>query len=436
MKFKAPALALAATLALPLAPAPALADATSDAIQQLKDQIAALNQRIAELEQANRQQAEARQQPAPAGAAGTGPAQVAAAPAGALAAAAPPAGSVAALAASWADKVSLNGNFRFRYEDIDQEGSAERNRERMRGQLAVVAKPEDNIEVGFGLTTSTNNDPVSANQTFDNGSSQKDVYINLAYFNWTAMKGLNVVGGKMKNVLFRPGANALLWDPDLDPEGGALVFTQDKFFANAVWYWMNSDSNSSKGNVAGGQAGVAWPFANGAKLTAGVGYYSFGTAGKGVFYTVSGQPANFYGNSNANGEYLYNYDEMEGFGQLNLTAANLPVSLFFDYVENRDPSHNNKGWSAGASIGSGVKKGTWLLGYTYQDLQEDAVFGLWTDSDFGGGGTDNSGSIFRGVYAFSDRTNLTATYFLNQIDKDAGDEKDYNRLQVDFNFRY
>ena len=52
-----------------------------------------------------------------------------------------------------------------------------------------------------------------------NGDSRKDLYFDLAYFNWTAAEGLNVLGGKFKNNLYRPGKNALIWDNDLNPEG-------------------------------------------------------------------------------------------------------------------------------------------------------------------------------------------------------------------------
>ena len=81
-------------------------------------------------------------------------------------------------------------------------------------------------------------------------------------------------------------------------------------------------------------------------------------------------------------------------------------------------------------------KGSWEASYTYQDLERDAVFGLWTDSDFGGGGTDTSGHVFRGAYALSDKTNVAFAYFMNQIGENAGNELDYDRLQLDLNFKY
>ena len=87
-------------------------------------------------------------------------------------------------------------------------------------------------------------------------------------------------------------------------------------------------------------------------------------------------------------------------------------------------------------VGAAKAKGTWEISYTYQDLERDAVFGLWTDSDFGGGGTDTRGHVIRSAYALSDRTNMALAYFINQIGDNAGTETDYNRLQLDVNFKY
>jgi hypothetical protein len=81
-------------------------------------------------------------------------------------------------------------------------------------------------------------------------------------------------------------------------------------------------------------------------------------------------------------------------------------------------------------------KGAWQASYAYQKLEADAVFGALTDSDFGGGGTDNQGYVLRGAYAVTDRVNLAFSYFINTIDVDVGTEQYYDRLQLDLNFAY
>jgi hypothetical protein len=416
MKRAAYALALAISSGLALNAPSAFAAVTDEQVQKLLERIEAQERRIEELEKAA-------QKPATPAAPAVAAAPVAPAPA-------KPA------AAAWADKVAIQGDFRYRYENIDQElASSERNRQRIRARAAIVAKPQDNVEVGFGLSTSQDGDPVSANQTLGNGGSRKDIYLDLAYFNWTALPGLNVTGGKFRNFLYRPGKHALLWDSDWNPEGLGVTYVNGPFFGNVLGTWLESDSNKTEEFTFGAQLGASTPVGETARLTAGVGYYDFNTAGKGVFY---GSSTSFSGNSfdPLTNEYLFDYKELEVFAELGFKVAGLPASVFADYVQNTDADQYDKGWAAGATLGAAKAKGTWEVSYAYQDLEPDAVIGLLTDSDFGGGGTDNKGHVLRGAYAVGDKWNLAFSYFINTIDENTGTRRDYDRLQLDVNFKY
>lgn len=418
MNRKQLALAISLALASPLAMA-----AVSDAeFQALRDSVAALNQKLADMEQQLAAEKARNAQAA------TPPAAVAAVPG---AAAPGPAAS------SWTDKLSLQGDFRMRYENIDQEYRDERNRERIRARVALTARPQDNLEVGFGLSTRQDGDPVAGNQTLGNGGSGKSIYLDLAWFDWAARPGLHVLGGKFRNNLYRPGRNALIWDPDLNPEGFGLSYSDGRFFANLLGTWLESDSDGNKAFAAGGQLGLAWPVTDGVKLTLGAGYYDLNTAGKGAFYVVSGKPARYYGNSvDGGGRYRYDYRELEGFAELGFRLLGLPASVFVDHVRNLDADAFDTGWAAGAQLGAAKARGSWELSYAYQDLERDAVFGLWTDSDVGGGGTDNRGHILRGAYALTGRTSMAFAYFINETGRNQGSRADYDRLQLDLNFRY
>jgi hypothetical protein len=417
-------LGLSAGLALN-APA-ALATVTDEQVQQLLNRIEAQDKRIADLEKAVQQQA-APATPAPV---------VAAAPAP-VPAATPAATPAKPSPAAWADKIALQGDLRYRFEQIDQETSADRNRQRIRARLALIAKPQDNLQIGFGLTTSEGDDPISQNQTIGNNGAPSNIYLNLAYFNWTALPGLNVTGGQFKNFLYRPGNQGLLWDGDWNPEGLGATYVNGPFFANVIGTWLDSDSKSDKEFTYGGQLGATAALGEDIKLTGGVGYYHFDTASKTVFY---GADNAFFGNSydTATNTYLYNYEELEAFAQLGFNLAGLPVAVFGDYVNNRDVDNYGNGWSAGVLFGQQKinAKGAWQASYAYQKLQPDAVFGALTDSDFGGGGTDNQGYVLRGAYAITDRVNTAFSYFINTIGVDAGTEQYYDRLQLDLNFVY
>ena len=88
---------------------------------------------------------------------------------------------------SWAEKIKWKGDFRYRYEDIEEDGKDDRDRNRIRARPALVAKTSDTTEVGFGLATG-GDDPVSTNQTLGGGGSTKDVRLDLAYATWTGLK--------------------------------------------------------------------------------------------------------------------------------------------------------------------------------------------------------------------------------------------------------
>ena len=105
---------------------------------------------------------------------------------------------------SWTDRITLDGDFRYRYERIDPEGSDTRRRNRIRARTNIKAAVSDNIDVGFGLATG-GDDPVSTNQTLGGGGSSKGIALNLAYVDWEITDGLHLFAGKFKNPLTRVG---------------------------------------------------------------------------------------------------------------------------------------------------------------------------------------------------------------------------------------
>ena len=342
--------------------------------------------------------------------------------------------SEATVASSWAEKIRLKGDFRQRYENIDEEGKEDRNRTRVRARAAIIAKVTDDVEVGLGMA-SGGDDPVSTNQTLGGGGSTKDLRLDLAYFKWNGLENTSIVGGKFNNILYKAGKNTMLWDGDWNPEGLGLAWSQGVFFANVLGTWIESDSKKESEYSYGLQAGLVKKIGDGVTLTAGVGFYNLDTAGKGSFY---GDDDDFFGNSfdPVTNTYLYNYEELELFAELGFELAGRPAMVFADYVENQDAPEFDTGYTIGFKYGAAKARNTWELGYAWQDLEADAVFGLVTDSDYGGGGTDAEGHILKGAYAIDKNWNAGFTYFINESDANAGNKHDYDRLQVDLVFKY
>ena len=118
---------------------------------------------------------------------------------------------------------------------------------------------------------SCGDDPVSTNQTLGGGGSSKGVVLNLAYVDWEAAEGLHLLAGKFKNPLTRVGKQPLMWDGDWTPEGIALTYKRDWFFANALGNYLESDSRRSNTTFSWGAQFGASGTLGGAKLKGGIG---------------------------------------------------------------------------------------------------------------------------------------------------------------------
>jgi hypothetical protein len=335
---------------------------------------------------------------------------------------------------SWTDTIRWKGDFRYRYEAFNIEGKPNRDRNRVRARAALIADVTPTIEVGLGLA-SGGDDPVSSNQTLGGGGSTKDIKMDLAYFDWSGMKDTHVYGGKFSNFIHRSGKNALLWDSDWRPEGTGIEWDNGRFFANGLGTWIESDSNSGQSFAYLTQAGIKLPIGDSLKLTAGVGYHVFDTQGSGSFF---GDDDDFFGNSYdpVTLTYLYDYEELEFFADLGFELFGHKALLFGNYVQNQAADDNDTAYALGFTYGSAKNKGEWELGYVYQKLEADSVLGLLTDSDFGGGGTDSKGSVFKGSYAIAKNFNADFTYFINDVGLKSGDPIDFKRLQLDLSFKY
>jgi hypothetical protein len=353
-----------------------------------------------------------------------------------------------AASGSWTDSIRMDGDFRYRYERIDAEGKDLRRRNRIRARANIRADLTDDVEVGFGLATG-GDDPVSTNQTLGAGGSSKNIVLNLAYADWEATEGLHLIAGKYKNPLTRVGKQALMWDGDWTPEGLAATYKRNWFFAKAIGTWLESDSKT--GNDAfswGGQIGAKAEI-GGMRLTGGLGYYSIRTKGKRTPFGDPGDPGDYFGNTavEAGGlacgttpdtdcVYLYDYLLTEVFAEAAFDIGNLPTSVFFDYVNNSDPDENNTGWTMGTRVGQAKDRGQMQFSYFYAEKEADAMLGLLTDSDFAGGGTDNKGHFLKFTYGVNKTWAIGAQYFVNEVDVSSGNKSDYNRLMIDTQWKW
>lgn len=347
-------------------------------------------------------------------------------------------------ASAWAEKVQLQGDFRFRYEYIDQEDRDSRTRWRIRARPLLVAKPIPELEAGFGLRSGSDNSPVATNQTLGGGSTSKDVWIDLAYATYTGATNTTMSAGKMVNPFYSVAKSHLIYDGDFRPEGMAVGWTDKNkmFFALANYTWIESDSATAGADgdhtygIPGVQFGVNLVPFEGTTLTAAAAYLDVPTEGRPSIYN-----GEFQGNSFVNvGDeafYEYNYEVANASLAFGFSAFDLPLSVYGDYIQNQDADDLDTGYMAGIRLGSARKKASWQVAYQYQELEADATLGAMTDADFGGGGTDVKGSVITGQYMITDNWYAGSTYYFDQKQGvDLGKNASYSRFQIDTGVKY
>lgn len=352
----------------------------------------------------------------------------------------------------WTDRVQINGDLRYRYEYIDDErNDTDRNRNRVRARIGIVAEVNDTLDVGFKLSTGEvveangkdEGDPVSNNQTLTNAWSLKNIWLSEAYADWhpTQAPGLHIIAGKMHRPFITPVSSELVWDSDVYPEGGALTYqkTLDSttLMANAYGFWVIERGGRGDSGLFGLQGALKQEFiafGDKAYVMGGASYYDYGNV-EGEKFFVGGK--SFGNTTDASGTmFAEDFDLLNIFGEFGWRLRNMPVAVFADFVNNLSADREDTGWSVGAKLGKAAAPGSWEMRYLYKEIEQDAVFGTFTDSDFGGGGTDSEGHEINLVYQLARNWRLAASLFFNDVDVEAKPTEDYTRVQLDTIFKF
>jgi hypothetical protein len=135
-------------------------------------------------------------------------------------------------------------------------------------------------------------------------------------------------------------------------------------------------------------------------------------------------------------------------------AVGTPFLLTFstEYIKNIASAYESaaagnqtEGFTIQIAFGDARKKGQWLVAYQYKYLEADASWDAISESDFGSGGTDRRGHIFKAVYSLQDwwQLQLAASVTEKISNRPNADNntrgfrgEDLLRLQLDSNWRF
>ncbi|WP_207848259.1 MULTISPECIES: putative porin [unclassified Pseudomonas] len=346
---------------------------------------------------------------------------------------------------AWAAKTQFKGDVRFRQETVKNDGvpnSKDQDRQRIRARLGAYTEINPQVDTGIRIATGSSDDTRSTNQDLNNYFDKKQIWLDQGYVDYhpDAIKNLHLIAGKMNQPWVSMGD--IIWDSDINPEGLAVTYKyplsgSTELFGSAGHYTLK-DNVDGEGvqfkhdlRLYAGQLGGRFALTDSLKLTLGGSLYSYDNDKDSACPTTGTvtAPCALAVNGNSPNETFKLY---EGFGQLDIANLPVPLSVYGQYVNNKDASNDqDTGWLAGVK----TKVYGFGIDYNYRDVQRNAVVGAFTDSDFANGYTGSRGSKLKVSYELDKNFTLGATYFMANSDYTNASLKktdsDINTLQLD-----
>ena len=335
------------------------------------------------------------------------------------------------------DRIHFKGDLRLRYESIERDDKDNTYRNRYRLRLGAKIDLIDNLQFEVGMRSGFAN-PTSGNQTFRDYEPLSDYFFQSLRFNilGLAYKSDNSTYkvGRQPYMMYRPIKSQLVWDNDVSMNGVNYQYKDDtKIITLGVNQPTLEEASKAEDDVNLFLAQyVHKTKLEFAKLNLGAGiYYYDGLKGNTTLFGKN------KGNTlDANGLYANDYHIVEGFGELQFNDVfGKPFKIAAGVVYNFAADDNNFGYDLGFQLGKAKNVGDWQVKYSYTDLEEDATYGAYSDSDNFGGGTAASGHAIRAKYKMGKNLYLAGNFFFNELyeskSKVDGMEPNYERVQLD-----
>ena len=343
----------------------------------------------------------------------------------------------------WAERIYFSNDFRFRNEYIDQTKDSSKPvvRQRLRARLGLGYQVNEQVFTELKLASGSD-DPTSLNETFDGGFTTKGFQLDEAYAKWTAVKGLNIYLGKAKMIFYTIGKNEIVWDGDIKPEGVSAEYATkwgDLYFeVNASNYWVDQSNSDTEANreimLSGLQIRGAGIFTGDLGYEIGAAIYDYSNLkGHTILTKINGTKSMKNGNSGTT-VYTENYQIIDAYVGFSAKVMNQPLLVYYNLVNNARSSSKQNGFIAGVNFGKVKEVGDISFRYSFRKVEDDAVFGAFTDSNFNNGNTNGVGSEIGADYGLAEKTVLAATFFANKNATSGGD--DYYRGQLDVSFSF
>ncbi len=336
------------------------------------------------------------------------------------------------------DRFHFKGDLRLRYESIERDDADNKYRNRYRLRLGAKVDLLENLQFQAGMRSGFAN-PTSGNQTFEDDESLSDYFLQSLRFNIMSLNyksgNSTYKVGRQPYMMYRPIKSQLVWDNDVSMNGVNYQYKDD---TKIITLGINQPTLEEKATDDAEDVSlfiaqyVHKSNLDFAKLNLGTGVYIYdGLKGNIPLFGSS------KGNTlDANGFYENDYHIVEGFGELQFKdVVGMPLKVAAGVAYNFGADENNFGYDIALQLGKAKDVGDWQVKYSYTDLEEDATYGAYSDSDNFGGGTAASGHAIRAKYKMGKNLYIAGNFFFNELyeskSKEDGMEPSYERVQLD-----
>lgn len=353
--------------------------------------------------------------------------------------------------------------------------TVDRERISYRARLAIDADVTKGLSVGLRFASGDEPGAVSTNSTFGDFFDRDELWIDRAFVDFEPVAGGHVIAGRMPNPFF---STDLVWDEDINPEGIALAgehpLGEDvSLRAVAGIFPLQERELFDDAYLYAGQIGARYGNADSPYFVeAGAAYYHYANI-QSLKNPPDGSRINDWSAPAAlsKGNSLFNirtdglttlaglaaeYELVAGTIQTGYRSGPLTFSLTGEVVKNLalDPAEiaalrkeegvnggegvkpGDLGWMVRFQAGYPViaERGQWRLFAGYRHLETDAVLDIFTDSDFGLGGTDVEGYELGGAIGIHKNASLGFRWLSS--DSIARAPFSVDVLQIDLNTRF
>jgi len=353
-----------------------------------------------------------------------------------------------------ATEVKISGDMRLRYQKEALGEVTPRPVARLQARLGFAAELSEQLKLQMRLMTG--NDAGSGNQTLGDRASlpstRRSFALDHAFFDYAPIEEIHLYGGRQPTRFQFAGKNQMLLDRDLALEGFSSAMQSDidrnRFSLNLGGYLLREqydetlNAEESDNMLYGAQFvyRLGFPEMQVAEIDLsnwsfqlGYGVYGF----TGLKEVVTGNAPAFPSRGNStdvlNGSrYQYNFDIQQLLFELKGKIGTVDLTLFYESLKNTSADALNAAGVTGLQLSMKPVS----ISFATQKVEKDAVVGLFADSDFAGGFTSSSGSIWSLAWALSSYSTLTYSEFNNQVGIETSNSTGYKRSHLDLQFMF